>query len=59
MIPLGWDEMRGGIVFMYSIENLKYVTRLKQKITPPVKKLECWPEDLVVEQDYCRCFNIF
>ena len=38
---------------------LKKVTRLKRKFTSLVKKLKCWLEDLVVEQDYCCCLASF
>ena len=55
MIPFRRDKMRGGIILMY--RNSKKLPSLN-KSSHIVKKLKCWLEDLVVEQDYCCCFNV-
>ena len=44
---LSRDEIQGGIILMY---RNKPCTRLKRKFTAPVKKLNCWLQDLVVEK---------
>ena len=40
----------GGGTRWGNLDAWEYVT--ERKFTPQVKKLKCWLEDLVVEQDY-------